>query len=98
MNIIEFVSKLNRHQLYVVKRRAEKRIEEIEQEQKKLVWAVEDRYVCFAYFSDEHYLEAAEALLSLARKRAKEGCPALDRELRLRPYFFPESDYPDNVK
>ena len=99
MGTREYLAKLNLDQLRYARDAVVEMIAELEKEQKRVVWCLEDRYTRLQTFSDAEYVKAAEKLLDTARDNAasQNGMKALDKELHLVAIFVPESEYAEWV-
>lgn len=98
MGTEEYLNKLNRDQLCYARDESIRRIAELDLEQKRVVWRVEDRYACLDTFPDTDYIRAAFKLLEIAKENA--SCPKgnlkpKDMELHLVSISVPESEYKD---
>lgn len=99
MGTREYLATLDLVQLRYTRDEAIRRIALLEEEQKLVVWCLEDRHERLNTFADADYLKAAEKLLETARKNA--GSPqklsARDKELHLVQRFVRASEYVDLV-
>lgn len=99
MGTREYLAKLDLGQLRYARDTAVEMIAELEKEQKRVVWCLEDRYSRIQTFSDADYVKAAEKLLDTARDNAasQRVMKARDKELHLVATFVPESEYAEWV-
>lgn len=99
MGTREYLAKLNLGQLRYARDTAAEMIAELEKEQKRVVWCLEDRDTRLHTFSDADYVKAAEKLLDTARDNAAspQDMKARDKELYLVAVFVPESEYAEWV-
>lgn len=94
MGIPEYIAGLDRDQLAHLRNLASQRIADIDREEKKVVWCVQDRDICYAYFGGDDYVKGAATLLEKAKElEAKPNLKSRDKELRLVPIFVPASEY-----
>lgn len=70
-----------------------------EKEEKKIVWRVVNRGICYGNFREEQYVKAAEFLLEHAKETdAESSSGRLDRHLELISERVPQSEYEDWFK
>lgn len=69
MSTTAFLDKLDYRQLQFCRDECERRIRAIQEEEKKVAWAVTDRGLIFGWFRTEDYLKAVELLARKAAER-----------------------------
>lgn len=69
MSTTAFLDKLDYRQLQFCRDECERRIRTIQEEEKKVAWAVTDRGLIFGWFRTEDYLKAVELLARKAAER-----------------------------
>lgn len=73
MATTDFLNKMDYDQLLFCRDECNKRIDAIQQEEKKVAWAVTDGGVNFGWFRTEDYLKAVDCLGSVAAERWNES-------------------------
>ena len=68
----EFLNKLDYRQLQFCRDECEARIKAIEEEEKKVAWAVTDGQINYGWYRTEDYLKAVEGLAREAEERWKQ--------------------------
>lgn len=99
MGTREYLEKLSLDQLRYARDAAAEMIAELEKEQKRVVWCLEDRHTRLETFTDADYVKAAEKLLQTARDNvaSPQAMKTRDKELHLVAIFVPASEYPEWV-
>ena len=69
MSTTAFLDKLDYRQLQFCRDECDRRIKAIQEEEKKVAWAVTDRGLIFGWFRTEDYLKAVELLARKAAER-----------------------------
>ncbi|WP_154905063.1 hypothetical protein [Klebsiella michiganensis] len=72
MSTTEFLDKLDYEQLKFCRDKCEEMIRAIQEEEKKVAWAVTDGAINFGWYRTEDYLKAVECLTREAENRWKE--------------------------
>lgn len=98
MSINEYLSNLNLDQLLYARDRADRLIKEKREEEKMLVWRVENSYSCRGNFAESDYLAAVELLCREAKKAHEKGFQHPE-DGRFELYYMrvPASEYQDYV-
>lgn len=73
MSTKDFLSKLDYDQLRYCRNMCDEMIRSIQEEEKKVAWAVTDGGINYGWFRTEDYLKAVECLASVATERWEES-------------------------
>ncbi len=94
MSTDDFLKGLDLSQLYYARDAAAARIKEKEQEEKLLVWSVQDRSLILEYFGTDEYMKAVDYLAAVARERFSAGnARRSSLLLQISAQFVLESEY-----